>query len=86
MQQQTVCGWPTHLELEYKLCKDAEEGLWSAELAVLSEEGGHLGELLHGPGLQGLQRLDGRVTVLQEALHTQKKNTARERKKETPPL
>lgn len=58
-----------HLELGDKLCKDAEEGFCSGGLAVLSEVGGHLGELFHRPGLQGLQRLDCRVAVLQEALH-----------------
>lgn len=63
----------THLKLGYKLCEDAEESLGSGGLAVLSEEGGHLGELLHGPGLQRLQRLDGRVAVLQEALQTREK-------------
>lgn len=57
-----------HLKLGDKLCKDGEEGLCSGGLAVLSEEGGHLGELFHRLGLQGLQRLDCRVAVLQEAL------------------
>ena len=57
-----------HLELGDELCEDAEEGFCPGGLAVLAEVGGHLGELLHGPGLQGLQRLDRRVAVLQEAL------------------
>lgn len=61
-----------HLKLGYELSKDAEEGLCAGGLAVLCEVGGHLGELLHGPGLQRLQRLDGRVAVLQEALWVHK--------------
>lgn len=57
-----------HLKLAHELRKDAEEGLRVGGLAVLSEERGHLRELLHGSGLQGLQRLDCRVAVLQKAL------------------
>lgn len=61
-------GGRTHLELGHELCKDAEEGVRAGGLAVLSEVGRHLGELVHGSGLQGLQGLDGRVTVLQKTL------------------
>lgn len=63
---------PAHLKLADELCKDAEEGLRVGRLAVLPEEGGHLAELLHGLSLQGLQRLDRRVAVLQEALWGQR--------------
>ena len=61
-----------HLKLAHELCKDGEEGLRAGRLAVFSEEGGHLGELLHRSGLQGLQRLDRRVAVLQKALWVNK--------------
>lgn len=57
-----------HLKLGHELCKDAEKGLCVGGFAVLSEVGGHLGELLHRSGLQRLQRLDRRVAVLQKAL------------------
>lgn len=45
----------THLKFGHKVCKDAEEGFCVRGLAVLSEVGRHLGELLHGAGLQRLQ-------------------------------
>ncbi len=57
-----------HLKLGDELCKDAKESLCSGGLAVLSKVGGHLGELLHRSSLQGLQRLDCRVAVLQKTL------------------
>lgn len=57
-----------HLELGHELCENAEERLRSGGLAVLAKVRGHLGELLHRSALQGLQRLDCRVAVLQEAL------------------
>ena len=61
----------THLKLGDELCKDGEEGFRAAGLAVLSEVGGHLGELLHRSCLQGLQGLDRGVAVLQETLRVQ---------------
>lgn len=62
----------SHLKLGHEVSKDAKEGLCAAGLAVLSKVRGHLGELFHRSGLQRLQRLDGRVAVLEEALWQQK--------------
>lgn len=61
-----------HLKLGNELWEDAEEGLSAGGLAVLPKVGGRLGELLHGLGLHGLQRLDCRMAVLQETLWMRK--------------
>lgn len=63
-----------HLKLRNEVSKDAKKGFCAGGLAVFSEEGGHLRELLHGSGLQRLQGLDRWVAVLQEALRTSKRH------------
>lgn len=62
---------PAHLKLGSKLSENGEEGLSGGGFAVLSEVRGHLSELVHGSQLQRVQRLNRRVTVLQEALYLQ---------------
>ena len=62
-------GGGVHLKLAQELAEDAKEDLCVGGLAVLPKVGGGAGELLHGPLLQRLQGLDGRVAVLQEVLH-----------------
>lgn len=58
-----------HIKLAHELRKDAKEGLCVGCFAIFSKVRGGFAEFLQRSLLQGLQRLNCRMSVFQEVLH-----------------
>lgn len=59
-----------HIKLAHELRKDAKEGLCVGCFAIFSKVRGSFAEFLQSSLLQRLQRLNCRMSVFQEVLHT----------------